>query len=117
MLGGMLRDHAGLAADADVVSPWWIDALARDLAAAGGGPYIGADAGPLIQAVAPVLPFRQSLIAGDVPGVVRSNTVTLISVPATVAQTTLAADLLHGALTIQASRGAGCAAGTNVCGF
>ena len=53
-----------------------------------------------------MLPFRQSLIADDAPGIVRSDTVTLISVPATVAQTTLAADLLPGALTLAGIAGA-----------
>jgi Tfp pilus assembly protein PilW len=94
-----------------------VDALTRDLAVAGSGADLGAHPGPLLQAFAPVLPFRQSVLGDDPPGVVRSDMVTLISVPATAAQTTLAADLQPGALTIQAAPGPGCATGANLCGF
>ena len=94
-----------------------VDALTRDLTPAGGGAYIGDPAGPLIQSFAPVLPFRQGLSADDPPGVIRADTVTIVSVPATAAQTTLTAALAPGAVTLQASPGAVCPAGTNLCGF
>ena len=74
---------------------------------AGAGAYAGGRQGPLIHYFAPVLPFHQGLTADDAPGTFRTDTISLISVPATAAQTTLAADLLPGALTLQAARGPG----------
>ena len=68
-------------------------------------PYIGGAAGPLIQSFAPVLPFRQGYRGRRRPATLRTDTITLIAVPATAAQTTLAADLLPGALTLQAAPG------------
>ena len=94
-----------------------IDALTRDLAIAGAGVYAGGTPGPLIGAFAPVLPFRQGLSGDDAPGTVRTDTITIVAVPATAAQTTLAADLAPGSLTVRAAPGPACAAGTNLCGF
>jgi Tfp pilus assembly protein PilW len=94
-----------------------VDTLTRDLALAGGGTYLGHRTGSLIHFFAPVLPFRKDLSGGDPIGTVRTDTVTAIAVPATAAQTTLAADLLPGALTVEAAAEPGCPPGTNLCGF
>ena len=94
-----------------------VDTLTRDLATAGAGAYAGGHAGPLIHYFAPVLPFRQGLSGDDAPGTFRTDTITIISVPATAAQTTLSADLTPGSLTMQAEPGPACPAGTNLCGF
>lgn len=94
-----------------------VDALLRDLAMAGAGAYAGGRAGPLIRSFAPVLPFRQGPSRDEAPGTFRADAVTIISVPATAAQTTLAADLTPASLTLQAVPGPACAAGTNLCGF
>lgn len=94
-----------------------VDALTRGLANAGAGAYAAGRVGPLNRYFAPVLPFRQGLSGDSAPGSFRSDTITLISVPSTAAQTTLAADLLPGVATLQAAAGAACPAGTNLCGF
>jgi prepilin-type N-terminal cleavage/methylation domain-containing protein len=93
------------------------DALTRDLAGAGAGAYLAGHTGPLIRFFAPVLPFRQGLSSDDVPGTMRTDAVTVLAVPATAAQTTLARPLAPGELTLHAAPEAGCPAGTNLCGF
>jgi Tfp pilus assembly protein PilW len=94
-----------------------VDALTRDLGMAGAGAYAGGQVGPLIRDFAPVLPFRHGLSGDAGVGVFRSDLITVISVPSTAAQTTLAADLIPGAITLQAAAAPGCPAGTNLCGF
>ena len=94
-----------------------VDTLSRDLTMAGAGAYIGGHTGPLLSYFAPVLPFRQGLSHDDAVGTFRSDTITVISVPATAAQTTLGADLMPGALTLQATASPACPAGVNLCGF
>jgi len=90
------------------------DTLARELTAAGAGAYMAGRVGPLIRSFAPLLPFRQGV---DPPGTFRTDTITIISVPSTAAQTTLAADLGPMETTLQAVAQPGCPAGTNLCGF
>ena len=93
------------------------DSLTRDLAGAGAGAYLAGHTGPLIRFFAPVLPFRQGLSADDAPGTMRTDAITVITVPATAAQTTLAVPLLPGVMTLQTAAETGCPAGTNLCGF
>ena len=93
------------------------DTLTRDLTMAGAGAYVGGRKGPLVHYFAPVLPFHQGMATDDPPGTFRSDTISLLSVPVTAAQTTLAADLLPGALTLQLAAGPGCPAGIVLCGF
>jgi Prokaryotic N-terminal methylation motif len=94
-----------------------VDTLARDLARAGAGPYVMAPDGPLINFFPPLLPFRRATPADDVIGTVETDAVTIISVPGTAAQTTLAADLSPGVLTLHAMTEPGCPVGVNLCGF
>ena len=94
-----------------------VDTLTRDLTTAGTGAYIGSHAGPLIHYFPPVLPFRQGESGDDAVGTFRTDTITIISVPATSAQTTLGADLMPAELTLQAAVEPGCPVGTNLCGF
>jgi hypothetical protein len=94
-----------------------VDVLRRDLATAGAGPEIGGRIGPLINSFAPLVPFREGVSVDDAAGTVRTDTVTAIGVPATAAQTTLAANLLPGVLTLQAVAEPGCPGGANLCGF
>jgi Tfp pilus assembly protein PilW len=94
-----------------------VDTLTRDLTMAGAGAYIGGHVGPLIHYVAPVMPFRWRTSGGDPPGTFRPDAITLVSVPSTAAQTTLAADLMASDLTLRATAGSGCQVGTNLCGF
>lgn len=69
------------------------DALWRDLMMAGSGAYRGPHAGSLLYYLPPVLPFRQGVINDDPPGTFAADRITLLSVPATTAQATLAAPL------------------------
>jgi Tfp pilus assembly protein PilW len=94
-----------------------VDTLTRDLAMAGSGAYAAGRIGPLIYTFAPVLPFRQGQSGADPPGTFRPDVLTLISVPSTAAQTTLAVDLMPAALTVQTTAAPGCPAGSNLCRF
>ncbi len=93
------------------------DTLTRDLRVVGAGAYAAGRLGPLVGYFPPVLPFRQGSSGDDAIATFRTDTISLITVPSTAAQTTLAADLLPGVLTLQAAAVPGCPAGTNLCGF
>lgn len=94
-----------------------VDTLTRDLAMAGSGAYAAGRTGPLIYAFAPVLPFRQGQSGADPVGTFRFDTITLISVPSTAAQTTLQADLMAGDVVLHTATAPGCPAGSNLCRF
>jgi Tfp pilus assembly protein PilW len=94
-----------------------VDTLTRDLTMAGAGAYIGAHAGPLTHYLAPVMPFRWSQSGGDPPGTFRTDAITVVSVPSTAAQATLAADLTASDLSLEAMAGSSCPAGASTCGF
>src|SRR5687768_6715222 len=85
---------------------------------AGAGPSRGALAGSLGHYFAPVLPYRRGTNRDDPPGSFRTDTITLISVPATFAQTTLAT-VGPGAASgyVGVNSGAGCPSGDLRCGF
>ena len=94
-----------------------VDTLTRDLAGVGSGASAAGRSGPLVHTFAPVLPFRWGQSGADPVGTFRPDTITLISVPSTAAQTTLAVDLRPGELTLQTTTAPGCPAGSNLCGF
>jgi prepilin-type N-terminal cleavage/methylation domain-containing protein len=94
-----------------------VDTLTRDLTMAGSGAYSSGHAGPLIHHFAPVMPFQWKASGGDPPGTFRQDAITIVSVPSTAAQTTLAADLTRSELNLRATANPGCAAGINLCGF
>jgi len=85
------------------------DTLYKDLVMAGAGPYVGGQTGSLLYFFPPVLPFRQGAI-GDAPAgsfarpevpsfpIDATDTITIIYVPSTTAQTVLAADIVGGGL-------------------
>ncbi len=91
--------------------------LFSDLLASGAGPQTGNQSGALLYAFAPVLPFRHGQSGGAPPGTFATDTITVISVPANAAHTTLAADLSPGVVTLQVVPESGCAAGVSVCHF
>jgi len=70
-----------------------VDVLQKDLLMAGSGSYMGTQSGSLGFFFATVLPFRQGLLGDDPPGTFRTDTVTLIYVPPTIAQTTITQDM------------------------
>jgi hypothetical protein len=67
------------------------DTLSKDLLMAGAGAYLGTQVGALDYFFAPVLPFRQGAVSDDPVGTFATDRITLIYVPSTTAQTTLAA--------------------------
>ena len=93
------------------------DMLFGDLVAAGAGSYAGAQAGSLNNYFAPVLPFRQGAIGDDAAGTYRTDTITLLSVGTTNAQTALAQDLAPGSGTVIVKANMGCPIGMISCGF
>ena len=66
------------------------DALYKDLVMAGNGVYQGAMHGSLLYFFAPVMPFRQGSLNDDPPGTFRTDVITMMYVPPTFAQTSLA---------------------------
>ncbi len=93
------------------------DALVRDLAMAGAGPYSGGQSGSLTYWLAPVRPHRLGAVGADRPGAYKSDTITLLYLPATSAQTTLSAELAPGQLTLRVNLESGCPLNQVLCGF
>jgi type II secretory pathway pseudopilin PulG len=92
------------------------DAMARDVRAAGrGGSRAGA--GPLTDAFAAVLPFRQGRRLADPPALFRTNTMTMISVASEAAYTTLAQPLPAADASVRINLDAGCQVADPSCGF
>ena len=94
------------------------DALFQDLVAAGGGLDAGPSAGSLSAFLPPIVPRKMGLQNGDAAAVVRSDAVTILSVPNTHAQTALSAALAPSSSpSMTVSAAAGCALGQPLCGF
>ena len=94
------------------------DTLSKDLIMAGNGAYQGSKGGSLGNYFATVLPLRAGSTNEDPPGTFKTDTITLVYVPPTVAQTTLAT---HGpslnSSEIGVTQEAGCPVGDALCGF
>ncbi|MGE0705089.1 MAG: PilW family protein, partial [Vicinamibacterales bacterium] len=88
-------------------------ALRLDLEMAGAGPTIGPQAGSLHRALAAVLPYA----IGSAPATPRGDAITLIAVPPTFAQTTLAQPLAAGSNTAVVQMDPGCPLGSEACGL
>ena len=98
-----------------------VDALHHDIVMAGAGTYAGPALGSLADAVAAVMPYRAfGNVTDPASGTFyRANVVSLLYVPATPAQTTLAASLPPGAVDVQLANAPNCPApsATRVCGL
>jgi hypothetical protein len=95
-----------------------VEALSRDLAAAGAGAAQGIDAGTLGASVPAVLPFRQGATGADPAGAFRPSVVTIMSVPSPIAaQTTLRQPLPARSGPAVINLAAGCPASDLACGF
>lgn len=94
-----------------------VDALARDVLAAGAGPSQGLNPGPLRDFFAPVLPLRQGRRNADPAGTFRTDTITILAVDRGAAQTTLAQPLTAQSATVLVNSGPGCPPGDPNCGF
>jgi hypothetical protein len=90
--------------------------LTRDLAEAGAGSDAGDGAGPLSDAVASVLPYRQASNAGDPAGAFRSDVLTLMSLPSR-AQATLADAMPGRSGAVRVNIGPGCPLIDAACGL
>lgn len=88
--------------------------VARDLATSGIGIYAGTLAGLSI-ALPGVLP-RQLGVTGDAPDVARADAITIISVPSTSAQTTIAAAISPASQTLSVNASPNCG-GVTLCGL
>jgi Tfp pilus assembly protein PilW len=95
-----------------------VNALSRDLSMAGTGSYQGARAGPLGFSVAAVFPFRQGATRADPPGVVRTDVLTVMYVPAqTSAQATIRQPMPAATGTAFINLDPGCPLADPACGF
>jgi prepilin-type N-terminal cleavage/methylation domain-containing protein len=91
--------------------------LYRDLLMAGAGAYQGGNTGALTHYFAPVLPYRQGTNHDDTQ-TFKTDTITLMYVPPTVAQTTLATDgPAAPSADIGVESGGGCPLADAACGF
>jgi hypothetical protein len=90
--------------------------LYADLLQAGAGADRGPNRGSLAQSFAPVLPYRQGTSQDDPAGSFATDTITVMFIPPTVAQTSLSGPIgLSGELGLNID--AGCPSGDPVCGF
>jgi type II secretory pathway pseudopilin PulG len=94
-----------------------VEAIRRDLMAAGAGLSMGETTGPLIDAFAPILPARAGASAADPEQTFHADRITLIFVPPGASQTKLTSGMAGqlGPLTVDGTA-PGCPA-DNVCGF
>ena len=93
------------------------DTLYKDLVMAGAGSYSGDNPMGLNYFFAPVMPFRQGRIQDDPPGTFRDDVITLLLVPATTAQTTIARDMPAQSAELVVKAGPGCPKDDKLCGF
>jgi len=95
-----------------------VDVLQKDLLMAGGGAYQGSMSGSLAYMFASVLPYREGSTNDDPPGTYRTDTITMMYVPTTVAQTSLSTKGPdQGSAEIGVNPEPGCPAGDPLCGF
>jgi prepilin-type N-terminal cleavage/methylation domain-containing protein len=105
------------------------DTLQKDFVMAGAGTYSGAMVGSLDNFFAPVLPHKVGTINPDAPGTFNANplcpdtcaqAVTIMYVPATMAQTSLRTDMPTPSAELKVNQQAGCPIDDNhaaLCGF
>jgi len=88
------------------------------LVMAGAGAYQSANRGALSHYFAPILPYRQGTNHDDPGGTFKTDTITMMYVPTTAAQATMAiGGPLGVAADITLNRDAGCPSGDAACGF
>jgi prepilin-type N-terminal cleavage/methylation domain-containing protein len=94
-----------------------VETLYKDLLMAGGGTYSGSATGSLGNYFAPVLPYRTGNVTPDPPGSYKTSALTLMYVPPTTAQTTIADPMPSVSAEIKVTAEAGCPNGDALCGF
>ncbi len=90
-----------------------VETLGREIEAAGAGPSTGVHHGPLTRFYAAVLPYR----LGAAPDAVTDDAITIVTVPPTHAQSTIAAPLAAGAGVAVVQLDPGCPLASPACGF
>lgn len=95
------------------------DTLYKDLVMAGAGSYSGQNPMALSYFFAPVMPFRQGRVRKDPPGTFRDDTITLLLVPPTTAQTSIAQDMPAQSAELKVNPDPGCPPNKQdqLCGF
>ncbi len=95
------------------------DTLYKDLVMAGAGSYSGQNPMALSYFFAPVMPYRQGRLQDDPPGTFRSDTITLMFVPPTTAQTSISAPMPAQSAELKVNADPGCPPGkqNQLCGF
>lgn len=77
-----------------------VEMIARDLSLAGAGMYAGPFTGVLPATIPAVLPRRLGGLRGDGPDVARATAITMLTVPSTAAQSTIAAQISSASLAL-----------------
>jgi len=95
------------------------DMIYKDLVMTGAGPYQGATTGSLLNFFAPILPYRAGQVNNDaLSGVYyRPDAITLVYVPNTSAQTTIADPMPNVSAEIKVNPQNNCPIGDELCGF
>jgi hypothetical protein len=94
------------------------DDLYKDLVMAGGGAYNGSMSGSLMNFFATILPYRSGSSNDDPPGTFKTDTITIMYVPDTNAQTTLATHgPSQGSSEVAVNPDPGCPLSDQLCGF
>ena len=93
------------------------DTLNKNLIMAGGGVYIGRQAGPLNYYFAPVLPFRDGVINADPAGTFKTDAITLMYVPSTASQTSISQAIPDASALLTVNVEPGCPQNDGMCGF
>jgi hypothetical protein len=98
-----------------------VDTLTKDLIMAGAGSYMGSSAGALYNYFAPIMPYRSGDVNADPPNVFyRSDTLSLMYVPPTPAQTGVVQNLGNGnsqELVVKPQYNCGLDKHDQLCGF
>lgn len=93
------------------------NALYQDLAQAGAGPYLGSNAGSLLQYFSPLLPYRAEIQDPKAGVVYRENALTVMYVPQTTAQIRIQSEMPASSAVIDVTPEAGCPVGDALCSF
>ena len=95
------------------------DTLFKDLVMAGSGSYSGQNPMALNYFFAPVMPYRQGRVQDDPPGTFRTDTISMMFVPPTTAQTSIAQSMPAQSAELKVNADPGCPPGNanQLCGF
>lgn len=93
------------------------EVLFKDLVMAGAGPYQGAVTGSLMNFFAPILPYRAGRVAADPPGTFKPDAITVVYVPNTYSQTTIANSMPNVSAEIKVTAQNNCPTDDELCGF